>query len=190
MTPSTPHGFSFESAPASNASRLVAEGGRAPEINQDDPRLKRVQTVMDAYKKSPDSLIQVLHAVQELFGYLPRPALKLVAKELRLPASRVYGVATFYHFFSVKPQGEHNCTVCMGTACYVNGSGKVLEKIEKEFGVKPGETTKDGKLTVQVARCIVSCGLAPVVINDGESLGRVKPEEIIPQIRKKTGVAP
>lgn len=168
----------------------MAVSAEGQETLQNDSRFKRVQTVMEAYGKSPDSLIQVLHAVQELFGYLPRPALRLVAKELRLPASRVYGVATFYHFFSVKPQGEHNCTVCMGTACYVNGSGKVLEKIEKEFGIKPGETTKDGKLTVQVARCIVSCGLAPVVINDGESLGHVKPEEIIPQIRKKTGVAP
>lgn len=167
----------------------LAASSKAPEINQSDPRIKRLMENLAIYDRQPDALIQILHGVQELFGYLPKNILQLVAKELRLPASRVYGVATFYHFFSVKPQGEHNCVVCMGTACYVNGSGQVLEKIENEFGIKPGETTKDGKLGVQIARCIVSCGLAPVVINDGENLGHVKPNEIVPKIKQKMGGA-
>lgn len=160
------------------------------EIDRNDPRLAKVLAVVDSYGKSSDALIQVLHSVQELFGYLPKPVLKIVSKELRLPASRVYGVATFYHFFSITPKGEHNCVVCMGTACYVNGSGQVLDKIEKEFGIKPGETTPDGKLGVQVARCIVSCGLAPVVVNDGENLGRVKAGDIARLIREKIGGKP
>jgi bidirectional [NiFe] hydrogenase diaphorase subunit len=167
-----------------------ASQSTAPAIPKNDPRIERVTAVMNSYGKSPDALIQVLHTVQELFGYLPKAVLELVSKELRLPASRVYGVATFYHFFSTKPVGKHNCVVCMGTACYVNGAGQVLSKIEKEFGIKPGETTPDGRLGVQVARCIVSCGLAPVVINDGESLGRVKPDEIVPKIRQKMGEKP
>jgi bidirectional [NiFe] hydrogenase diaphorase subunit len=159
------------------------------DVDMNDARVKRLMEIIGICQRQPDKLIQVLHGAQELFGYLPKNILRLVAKELRLPASRVYGVATFYHFFSVKPQGKHTCVVCMGTACYVNGSRRVLEKIEKEFGVEAGETTPDGSLSVQVARCIVSCGLAPVVINDGESLGRVKPDEIVPKIRKMTGVA-
>jgi len=159
------------------------------EVDPADPRLKRVADVLTAYGRSPDTLIQVLHTVQELFGYLPGPVLELAAKELKLPPSRVYGVATFYHFFSTKPLGRHNCVVCMGTACYVNGAGRVLEGIEEEFGIHAGETTPDGALGVRVARCIVSCGLAPVVIDDGESLGRVKPGDIVSRIRRKLGEA-
>lgn len=155
------------------------------EIKRSDPRIKRILAVMAAQGKRPDSLIQVLHATQELFGYLPKPVIEFIAKELRIPASRAYGVVTFYHFFSLKPQGEHSCVVCMGTACYVKGAHHLVEELEKGFGVKPGEVTKDNKLGVQIARCIGSCGMAPAVVMDGEVLARVKPEEIVPKVKAK-----
>jgi bidirectional [NiFe] hydrogenase diaphorase subunit len=158
------------------------------EIKKSDPRIKRILAVMNAQGKRPDSLIQVLHATQELFGYLPKPIIEFIAKELRIPASRVYGVVTFYHFFSLKPQGEHSCVVCMGTACYVKGAHLLVEELEKEFGVKPGEVTKDNKLGVQIARCIGSCGMAPAVVVDGEVLARVKPEDLVPKVKAKMGV--
>ena len=92
-----------------------------------------------------------------------------------MPLSKVYGVATFYHFFTLKPQGEHTCVVCMGTACYIKGAQQMLDALEKTYGVKPGETTPDGKLSVLTARCIGSCGLAPAVVFDGEVAGKLTP---------------
>ena len=166
---------------------LASSPNSSAEIKKSDPRVKRVLAVMAAQGKRPDALIQVLHATQELFGFLPKPMLELIAKELRIPPSRVQGVVTFYHFFSLKPQGEHSCVVCMGTACYVKGAQLLVEKLEKEFGVKPGEVTPDNQLGVQIARCIGSCGMAPAVVYDGEVHPRVKPEEIAPLVRSKLG---
>jgi bidirectional [NiFe] hydrogenase diaphorase subunit len=110
--------------------------------------------------------------------------LEKVAHALRVPLSQVYGVATFYHFFTLKPQGEHACVVCMGTACYIKGGGQILEAMEKEFGVKPGETSADGKLSVLTARCIGACGLAPVVVFDGQIIGKLTPEQTVSNIRR------
>jgi bidirectional [NiFe] hydrogenase diaphorase subunit len=143
---------------------------------------------MNSHGRKSDALIQVLHAVQELFGYLPKSVIELISKEMRIPISRVYGVVTFYHFFSLKPMGEHSCVVCMGTACYVKGANLLIEQMEKGFNIKPGQVTKDNKLGLQAARCIGSCGLAPAVVFDGEVLARVKPEELVPKINEKLGV--
>ena len=153
-----------------------------------DARMKKVMAVINTNNRRPDSLIQVLHTTQELFGYLPKPLIELISKELRIPASRVYGVVTFYHFFSLKPQGDHSCVVCMGTACYVKGAHKVVDELQKGFGIKPGEVTKDNKLGLQIARCIGSCGLAPAVVYDGEVWARVNANEIVPKVREKLGV--
>jgi bidirectional [NiFe] hydrogenase diaphorase subunit len=95
----------------------------------------------------------------------------------------VYGVATFYHFFSLDPQGEHTCIVCMGTACYVKGAGAIIQQLEEEFGIKAGETTADGKFSLLTARCLGSCGLAPVLILDGRVLGRETPESMVRKVR-------
>jgi bidirectional [NiFe] hydrogenase diaphorase subunit len=96
----------------------------------------------------------------------------------------VYGVATFYHFFNLKPQGKHTCVVCMGTACYIKGTQAILDRIEQEHAVKPGETTADGDLSVMTARCVGACGLAPAVVFDGEVAGKLTPEATAERIRK------
>ncbi|MBL0059359.1 MAG: NAD(P)H-dependent oxidoreductase subunit E [Elusimicrobia bacterium] len=151
----------------------------------DDPRVKRVTREMKLYDRRPDALIQILHIVQEIFGYLPEMVLRLVAKELRVPASRVYGVSTFYHYFSLKARGDHQCLVCMGTACYVKGAGKILDQLQKAFGVRPGEVTPDGKLGLAQARCLGACGLAPAVVYDEEILARVDPAKIAATVQEK-----
>jgi bidirectional [NiFe] hydrogenase diaphorase subunit len=133
-----------------------------------------LERAMSRYQYSGDALIEVLHTAQELFGFLSPPLLKTVAHKLRLPPSRVLGVASFYHFFSLKPKGEHTFTVCLGTACYVAGALGLLETLERRCA-KAGHTTPDGKVSVETARCIGSCGLAPAVIYDGAVLARVSP---------------
>lgn len=136
---------------------------------------------MSRYQYSGDALIEVLHTAQELFGFLSPPLLKTIAHKLRLPPSRVLGVASFYHFFSLKPKGEHTFTVCLGTACYVAGALGLIETLEHRC-CKSGHTTADGKVSVETARCIGSCGLAPAVIYDGGVLARVTPQMLDRQL--------
>jgi bidirectional [NiFe] hydrogenase diaphorase subunit len=131
-----------------------------------------------------DALIETLHTVQETFGYLDEDAFSYVATALRIPLSHVYGVATFYHFFNLKPQGEHSCVVCMGTACYIKGAPNIIEAIENEFGVQPGDTSEDGKVSVLTARCIGTCGIAPAVVFDGEIVGNVTPDAALQRIER------
>ena len=138
---------------------------------------------MSRHQYSGDALIEVLHTAQELFGFLSPPLLKAIARKLRLPPSRVLGVATFYHFFSLKPKGEHTFVVCIGTACYVAGALGLVEKLEKRC-VRAGQTTPDGKVSVETARCIGSCGLAPAVIYDGSVLARVTPGVLDQQLER------
>ena len=132
---------------------------------------------MSRHHYSGDALIEVLHTAQELYGFLTPDLLKNIARKLRLPPSRVLGVTTFYHFFSLEPKGEHTFVVCLGTACYVAGALGLLEKLEHRCA-KAGSTSPDGKVSVQSARCIGSCGLAPAVIYDGKILGRVGPQQL------------
>jgi bidirectional [NiFe] hydrogenase diaphorase subunit len=111
--------------------------------------------------------------MQQAFGYLDRPGLTFVAGTLRLPLSKVYGAATFYNHFTMKPQGERTCVVCTGTACHIKGAGDLLKTLTAAFGIKPGETTLDGRLSVLTARCFGCCGLAPVAVIDGQVAGRL-----------------
>jgi bidirectional [NiFe] hydrogenase diaphorase subunit len=150
----------------------------------EDKRWRMVDATMRKLGYRADALIESMHTMQECFGYLEEAGLKFIATSLRLPLSKVYGVATFYHFFTLKPKGRHTCVVCTGTACYIKGAGDILERIEKEFGVKPEETTKDGALSVLTARCIGSCGLAAATVLDGQITGKVTPEQAIEEIRK------
>jgi len=149
---------------------------KQPSPPTDDKRWRIVATTMRRHGQEPHALIETLHSVQQAFGYLDEEALRYVALSLRVPLSQVYGVATFYHFFTLKPQGEHSVILCTGTACYIKGVPKLLETIEKLTGIKPGETTEDGKLSVLAARCVGSCSLAPVALFDGELVGGVTPE--------------
>ncbi|HRZ93023.1 MAG TPA: NAD(P)H-dependent oxidoreductase subunit E, partial [Candidatus Paceibacterota bacterium] len=117
--------------------------------NTNDKRYKILETQMKRYQFKQDALIEVLHKAQELFGFLDNDLMTFVAQQLKLPPSRVFGVATFYHFFNLKPKGAHSCVVCMGTACYVRGADKVVAAIEAFAGIKAGETTPDLELTLE-----------------------------------------
>lgn len=152
-----------------------------------DPRIKRILKVIETGQRRPDIIIQCLHAVQESFGYLPLGLIRLISKELRVAPSRVFGVATFYNFFSLKPKGEHTCLVCTGTACYVKGAHKLVDRVEKGFGIKAGETTADNKLGLETARCLGACGLAPVVVLDNDILAKAEPEALESAIRSRLG---
>ena len=137
----------------------------------DDPRLKLVDRAMKRLQYQPDALIEVLHTAQEAYGYLSRELLTHVSVRLKLPESQVFGVATFYHFFTLRPKGEHNCIVCTGTACYVKGAGDIVKALEKISGIRAGQTTGDGKLSLGTARCLGNCSLAPMMTIDGRVYG-------------------
>ncbi len=158
-----------------------------PEPPSDDKRWKIVNTAMRRNGDDAHALIETLHSVQEAFGFLDDEGLRYVAKSLRTPLSKVYGVATFYHFFTLKPQGEHNCVVCTGTACHIKGSKTLLNALQSRFGIGPGETTADNKLSVVSARCIGSCGLAPAVVLDGKVMANQTPQTLIERVAREIG---
>ena len=149
-----------------------------------DNRFKILEVHMKKHQFRQDALIEVLHKAQELFGYLEEDLLLFISYKLKLPPSRVYGVATFYHFFQLKPQGEHTCVVCMGTACYVKGAEKVINAIQDKFKIKSGETTPDGKVSLLTARCIGACGIAPAVTYDGHVAPKQTPGAALEQINQ------
>ena len=151
-----------------------------------DKRFKILEVHMKKHQFRHDALIEVLHKAQELFGYLEDDLLLFISHKLKLPPSRVYGVATFYHFFTLKPKGEHTCVVCMGTACYVKGADKLIAAIEENHKIKPGETTPDNKVSLLTARCIGACGIAPAVVYDGTVTPRATPAAAVEQIKKWT----
>jgi len=124
------------------------------------------------------NLIAVLHKAQDIFGYLPPEVQLHIARKLNIPAAKVWGVVSFYSYFTTKPRGKHVINVCMGTACYVRGSAKIVQQIESQLGIKCGETTADGEFTLDSLRCVGACGLAPVMIIDGKVYGRLTPEEV------------
>jgi bidirectional [NiFe] hydrogenase diaphorase subunit len=148
-----------------------------------DKRFKILEAHMKKHQFKQDALIEVLHKAQELFGYLEDDLLLFIAYKLKLPASRVYGVATFYHFFTLKPKGQHTCVVCMGTACYVKGADKVLAAVEARAGIKAGETTPDNEFSLLTARCIGACGIAPAVVYDGTVTPRQSPELALEKVK-------
>lgn len=150
----------------------------------DDKRWRLVNATMRRHGYSPDALIETLHTVQESFGFLDDVALRYVSANLHVPLSQAYGVATFYHFFSMKPPGKHSCVVCMGTACYIKGGLNILETLSEAFNVEPGKTTEDGNFSLLTARCLGSCGLAPAAVVDGEIAPRVSPAEAVENIRR------
>lgn len=124
------------------------------------------------------NLISVLHKVQEHFGFLGQTQLNAVAQLMRIPVAKVTGVATFYHFFRMTPRGQHTINICLGTACYVRGASAVADRLKDELGIDFGQTTKDGKFSLEASRCLGTCGLAPVVMIDEQIHGQVRPENI------------
>lgn len=151
----------------------------------DDPRLKLVERTIKKFSHQPDALIEVLHTAQEAYGFLPESLLAYVAEQLKLPESHVLGVATFYHFFSLKPKGEHSCIVCTGTACYVKGAGEIVNAIEERYHVTPGQTSADGKLSLGTARCLGNCSMAPMLTLDDAVIGRESSAQVLTRIEER-----
>ena len=149
-----------------------------------DNRLKMLDATIKRHSHQPDALLEVLHTAQELFGYLDRTTLLYVGRALRVPPSRVFGVATFYNFFSLKPKGAHTCVVCMGTACYVKGADAILSAVQRAHGVAVNGTTPDGQLSLVTARCIGACGLAPALVLDNEIAGRMSAETTLARLNR------
>jgi len=141
-------------------------------------KVDELKEVCKQFDNDGGELINVLHAAQEMFGYLPAEVQELVANELNVSVAHVYGVVTFYSFFSMIPKGKHPISICMGTACYVRGAEKVLDEFKKHLDVKVGETTDDGKFSISCLRCVGACGLAPVVTVGERVYGRVAPEDV------------
>ena len=144
----------------------------------EDVLQERIRTLAREYRGKEGSLIQVLHMAQTIYGYLPLEVQKIVADELEIPLSQVSGVVTFYSFFSTQPRGKHTIRVCLGTACYVRGGKKIVERLQELLDVKVGDTTADRKFTLEVARCIGACGLAPAMSIDDTVYKQVKPERL------------
>ena len=138
----------------------------------------RIRELAGAYRGREGSLIQVLHMAQTIYGYLPLEVQKIVADELGLPLSQVSGVVSFYSFFSTQPRGEHTIRVCLGTACYVRGGKKIVDRLQELLGVGVGDTTPDRKFTLEVARCIGACGLAPAMSIDDAVYKQVDPDRL------------
>ena len=150
----------------------------------DDPRMKLVLRTLNRFNYQSDALLEVLNTAQEAFGYLPEELLVYVAKVLNVPLSKVYGVSTFYHLFSFDPLGDHTCIVCTGTACYVKGSEDIVHALEEKYGLEEAQTTPDGKFSVSIARCLGSCGLAPVLVVDGNVVGKATTKSALDQIEE------
>jgi len=149
-----------------------------PKINLSEYAINTVKEVCSAFKNSEGELINVLHQVQHKLGYLPAEVQELIAKELNVSVAKVYGVVTFYSFFTMKPQGEHPISICMGTACYVRGGEQVLDEFKRQLKIDVGETTADGKFSLSALRCVGACGLAPVVMIGEKVHGRVAPADV------------
>ncbi len=149
-----------------------------------DNRFKLLDRAITKHQARGDALIEVLHAAQGIFGFLEPDLLIYIARALKLPLSRVYGVATFYHFFTLKPKGEHTFVLCTGTACYVKGATEVQKAVEHCCKTKFGETTPDGKISLVSARCVGSCGLAPVAVLDNHVAGKLTVQGAVNQIEQ------
>mgnify|MGYP003313110207 FL=1 len=140
--------------------------------------VSKIKEICEKHNNEAGELINILHETQTTLGYLPKDVQALVAKQLNIPATRVNGVVSFYAFFTEKPKGKHPISVCLGTACYVRGSEKVLDEIKKVLGIEVGETTPDGVFSLDCLRCVGACGLAPVMTIDGKVYGNVDPKNV------------
>jgi len=149
-----------------------------------DERYLALDRTMKLFAYEKDALLEVLNTAQEAFGFLSEELLIYISNQLSVPLSRVYGVATFYHMFTFTPLGEHNCIICTGTACHVKGANRIVQALTELFRINAGETTEDGLFSLTTARCLGSCGLAPVVVLDGDVLGKERPESVARQIKE------
>lgn len=143
-----------------------------------EEKFDELENFIDNMETTKGALIEILHKAQNIFGYLPRDVQLYVARKLGIPGAEVHGVVSFYSYFTTKPRGRHTISVCMGTACFVKGSDKIIERLKEKLNIESNEITQDGLFTLKDVRCIGACGLAPVVMVDDKVFGRVKEDEI------------
>jgi len=143
-----------------------------------DCQIKTIKDICKSFNNQAGDLINILHKTQESFGYLPAEVQQVIAGELNISEAKVYGVVTFYSFFTMQPKGKNKISVCLGTACYVRGAEKVVDELKKELNIKVGEVTPDGEFSLDCLRCVGACGLAPVMMIGEKVYGHVDPKEI------------
>ena len=139
---------------------------------------KFLEELFKTYKPEKDNLIQMLNEIQEHYGYVPQDVQKDLSEFLKIPMAEIYGVITFYSRFSLKPKGKYNISVCLGTACYVKGAQKIMDRLLDRLKIQPGETTEDGKFSIEETRCVGACGLAPVFTVNGEVYGKATVQKL------------
>ncbi len=160
------------------------------EVNSDVADLSALESIYETYSGQPGALIPILQKAQDVYGFLPPEVLQWIADRLDIALGKVYGVATFYSQFYLEGRGKHVLKLCDGTACHVKGAQALVSAVEEEYHVRPGETTEDGELTVEVIYCLGSCALAPVVVLDGEIMGRVQQDGLLAAVRNRLASAP
>ena len=149
-----------------------------PKVKISESNFLKIKEICESFDNNPGELINVLHKTQETFGYLPEEVQQVVADCLGIPVGRVYGVVSFYSFFTMKPKGKYAISVCLGTACYVKGAEKILDALKSELKISEGDVTDDGRFSLDVLRCVGACGLAPVMTINGKTYGRLVPEHV------------
>lgn len=150
----------------------------------DEKDLKEINLFIQQWKGKDGNLIMILHEIQNRYGYIPRGVSMEISKELGIPLARIYEVVTFYNYFKLTPPAKHNISVCMGTACYLNGAPQILEEIKNLLHINAGESTPDGQFYLDIVRCLGCCGLAPVMMIDGKIYGKVKKSDIMDTLSK------
>jgi NADH-quinone oxidoreductase subunit E len=171
----------FESNAVTGEERMGATNNGAIDLSL-------MSEVFEKYKGQQGVLIPILQRAQEIYGYLPREVMKLIADRLGVSLGKVYGVATFYAQFYLERRGRHILKLCDGTACHVKGTSVLMNAVEEEFDIHPGETSHDGELTVEIVYCMGSCALAPVAVLDGQVMGRMQQDKLLHRVKKQIGV--
>ncbi|MDI3477735.1 MAG: NADP-reducing hydrogenase subunit HndA [Thermoanaerobacterium sp.] len=149
-----------------------------------EEKVNKFKKVIDELKNVDGSLIAVMNEAQEIFGYLPIEVQQFISEEMNVPLTEIFGIATFYSRFTLKPSGKYKIGLCLGTACYVKGSAMVLEKLKEKLGISVGDVTSDGKFSLEATRCLGACGLAPVMMINGEVFGRLTPDDVDDILKK------
>ena len=157
---------------------MVLEKAPAIEDILSEEQIQELDKLIESHGKDEHKLIPLLEKVQVLLGYIPVTVQAHIAEKTGIPPNHIYGVVSFYSFFSMEAKARHRIQVCMGTACYVKGGKEIAEKIEADYGVQPGESTEDGRFTYENARCFGACGLAPIMVVDGKIFGKVSADSI------------
>ena len=156
-------------------------------MSKDDNRRTLLEKTMKEHNYEESALLEILHRAQDIYGYLDKELLLDISQSLNLPPSHVFGVATFYSYFKLKRPGQHVVTGCLGTACYVKGVDEIMRAIEKEYNIKRGESTPDGKLSLLVTRCIGACAMAPAIVVDDEMIAKATKEVVLQKIKEVLG---